>query len=692
MAKSARKGRGRARQTKAEDEETSIRKGGSIKAIKTWQDVEHDSDDDFDDSRDKVLLDYDRKLSKHDGLSGGESDEEVFGVKAAGSSSEVSEDDDDDAGNTQFYSDDDEEEEEEEEDNAGEYGDDGDGAWGKQKYNYYDADDIGTDTDDDEAAAKEEEEEALRLQKKHLEALDEDDFIDEFSAQLGVDTKGVSDGASRLVSAVDGSQAHIDLDQVSLNMDGSYNISEAKRDALEKLPEKQKLRIIQAESPELLSLVADMKTYWDAVRSDIKPILDKAASIGIKPDDHPALAFYATKYQLLMSYLNNVAVYLVIKASEHEDRGGVELRDHPVIGSIVEFRRRLEIMNALQEKLTPLLAMFSEELSSGSLAAAADSPSDSETRQADESDAEMAAAEEKVQPTSQKRSRDKTKAKGKTKKDKSGRSSAFLEIEPAAIDSYAELQKMLKKEKAASRKKSKSQQLEAIEDWRALEDGDFGEQEQLDEEDAEDKAHAVRRLRHHAKRVAQSRSKRENKSNISGDMDIPYKDRKLDKLRYDDKTAESIRKQADKYGDDLDMGVDLDMDLDSDLGESSKRDDDYYLQVQMAKEKEKAAKEAEKQAAKEARWRMMVEANEAEDAAVDDDAKRNINYQILKNKGLMPRRTKEQRNPRVKRRMRYEKAKKKINSSVAQVRQLDGSYGGEATGIKSNLTRSTRLG
>ncbi|KAJ2136908.1 something about silencing protein 10, partial [Coemansia sp. RSA 637] len=90
-------------------------------------------------------------------------------------------------------------------------------------------------------------------------------------------------------------------------------------------------------------------------------------------------------------------------------------------------------------------------------------------------------------------------------------------------------------------------------------------------------------------------------------------------------------------------------------------------------------------------WRRMADANAAQDAAVDDEAKRSVNYQILKNKGMMPRRSKDNRNPRVKRRKRYEKAQKKLSSSTAQVRSQEGNYGGEATGIKSSLSRSTRF-
>lgn len=42
---------------------------------------------------------------------------------------------------------------------------------------------------------------------------------------------------------------------------------------------------------------------------------------------------------------------------------------------------------------------------------------------------------------------------------------------------------------------------------------------------------------------------------------------------------------------------------------------------------------------------------------VTADVKRGITYQISKNKGLTPRRKKELRNPKVKNRMKYRKAK-----------------------------------
>lgn len=56
------------------------------------------------------------------------------------------------------------------------------------------------------------------------------------------------------------------------------------------------------------------------------------------------------------------------------------------------------------------------------------------------------------------------------------------------------------------------------------------------------------------------------------------------------------------------------------------------------------------------------------DATTVTDEKRGINYQISKNKGLTPRRKKELRNPRVKNRMKYRKAKIRRKGQVCVIK------------------------
>jgi len=65
---------------------------------------------------------------------------------------------------------------------------------------------------------------------------------------------------------------------------------------------------------------------------------------------------------------------------------------------------------------------------------------------------------------------------------------------------------------------------------------------------------------------------------------------------------------------------------------------------------------------------------------------------MLTNRGLTVKRKKELKNPRVKKRMRYEQAQKKMKSVRATaVSSKSTSYGGELTGIKANVTRSVKL-
>lgn len=75
----------------------------------------------------------------------------------------------------------------------------------------------------------------------------------------------------------------------------------------------------------------------------------------------------------------------------------------------------------------------------------------------------------------------------------------------------------------------------------------------------------------------------------------------------------------------------------------------------------------------------------------EEIGKRSITYQIAKNKGLTPHRKKEQRNPRVKHRNKFRKAKIRRKGAVREVRKELSRYGGELSGIKSTVTKSIKL-
>ena len=131
---------------------------------------------------------------------------------------------------------------------------------------------------------------------------------------------------------------------------------------------------------------------------------------------------------------------------------------------------------------------------------------------------------------------------------------------------------------------------------------------------------------------------------------------------------------------------------DDDGGDDDDDDDDdgaaaYYDSIKSGKAQQKEAREVK------ARERAAAEADDDGDDGDDaPDGKRGATNAMLKNKGLTVRRKKEQRNPRVRRRMQYERAQQKlVSAGVRKATPAATSYGGEATGIKRNVARSVPL-
>lgn len=87
----------------------------------------------------------------------------------------------------------------------------------------------------------------------------------------------------------------------------------------------------------------------------------------------------------------------------------------------------------------------------------------------------------------------------------------------------------------------------------------------------------------------------------------------------------------------------------------------------------------------------QLEENEDEEEELDPDAKRGITYQMAKNKGLTPKRKKIDRNPRVKHREKFRRAKIRRKGQVREVRREETRYSGEMSGIRAGVKKSTKL-
>ncbi|KAM8800961.1 something about silencing protein 10 [Rhynchonycteris naso] len=84
--------------------------------------------------------------------------------------------------------------------------------------------------------------------------------------------------------------------------------------------------------------------------------------------------------------------------------------------------------------------------------------------------------------------------------------------------------------------------------------------------------------------------------------------------------------------------------------------------------------------------------NSTEEQALEDkNAKRAITYQIAKNRGLTPRRKKIDRNPRVKHREKFRRAKIRRRGQVREVRREIQRYSGELSGIRAGVKKSIKL-
>ncbi|XP_061642202.1 something about silencing protein 10 [Phyllopteryx taeniolatus] len=76
---------------------------------------------------------------------------------------------------------------------------------------------------------------------------------------------------------------------------------------------------------------------------------------------------------------------------------------------------------------------------------------------------------------------------------------------------------------------------------------------------------------------------------------------------------------------------------------------------------------------------------------LDPEAKRGITYQMAKNRGLTPKRKKIDRNPRVKHREKFRRAKIRRKGQVREVRREETRYSGELSGIRAGVKKSIKL-
>ncbi|KAJ9113838.1 hypothetical protein QFC19_000031 [Naganishia cerealis] len=224
------------------------------------------------------------------------------------------------------------------------------------------------------------------------------------------------------------------------------------------------------------------------------------------------------------------------------------------------------------------------------------------------------------------------------------------------------------------------------------ENDEFGDATVLNAADSADKSAKKRSLRFHTSKIAATSARRAaaREALLGGDDDIPYKSKQA--------ARDAVLRRNSAAGD---GGEDLDG---SDWSEKDRKrarevmeaedaveaDDGYYELVKKRKTEEKQARKEEYDAT--AAQAIAVQRQEEAEAA--SSGPRSLTRAIEKNRGLTPHRKKTARNPRVKKREQYEKAKLKVSSQRAVYKggqsALAGSYAGEKSGI-SLASKSRRF-
>jgi len=718
-----------------------------------------DDYDDDDDGLDAFVHRRDRDSDRALGLleaegSGDEEEEEDVMPLTARASMHDDEDDDEEEDEEE----DEEDEEEDGEDSEAEEGGTGVTAlgWGSRKRDLYGGHDDDEDDEDElelderERADKLEEAEALKLQQAHAARLRAEDFDELLPA------KAAAAPSKRTHSAREQQSLEQELAELppalraQARAGGGAQMETVARDG-SGLSEAERLRIVEADAPELQALLAEFQESLKEAKERLEPVLEVARKRQLTNDG--GVRLLELKLQLLLSYCINLAFYLMLKSQ------GRAVRTHPVIDALLRHRLLLERMRPLETKLhyrlTKLLQLAAaadapgdargltdaqQDLSErpnpeallakggGARAAAAKGDEDDEDAEPDDGlyrPPKLAAVHYDDEPGGAKRRRQQERAVERASASRMVRElRAELSEAPQpvhaddfgrAIDADSSAVARFRKdeeerrayeesnfrrlnptkaEKIALKRRQAAATGVAVDELAAFDD--FSHLYEVATTQAVDpRAERVRALKQYMNSLEQRGGQNARKPGRSAEEDAPS--RTLEGRS--EKRAEKEAKRAAKAAlQDEDEGADEDgYDNSGAAGRKRRRSsldelpavDPYYKEVAEQSQNKKAAK-AVRRVAEAAEAAAAFASTELAEAAPDEARK--VGRDIEKNRGLTRQRKKIDGNVRVKNREKFRKAVIRRNGQVRAVQtQSDGPYGGEATGIKKNVSHSKRF-
>uniref|UniRef100_A0A4W6FL32 UTP3 small subunit processome component n=1 Tax=Lates calcarifer TaxID=8187 RepID=A0A4W6FL32_LATCA len=182
---------------------------------------------------------------------------------------------------------------------------------------FYDSDYVttkGKSQEELEAEEQEEEEEAKNIQKRLAANLSEEDYDLNFFQRRRMKRRPI-EKEERIVK---------DLKQMS---------------------QKEKMKLLKKESPELLELIQDFKTKLTELKDELQPLMQMVKDGKIPPGK--GAGYLKTKQQLYLNYCTNISFYLVLKAKR------IPAHNHPVIERLLTYRNLINELGAVDARLAP---------------------------------------------------------------------------------------------------------------------------------------------------------------------------------------------------------------------------------------------------------------------------------------------------------------------------------------------------
>ncbi|KAI0250963.1 Sas10 C-terminal domain-containing protein [Lactifluus subvellereus] len=633
-----------------------------MKRWNTLADIPMDEEDEFHASKDRILLEGEEVGADDDG-----DVDEVFALESLPSSDsdeneedvhqEGVEDEEDPpqpkvrasrtgkakAKPPQESDDDDDEMESEEEE-----------SWGHKKSAYYSSNAAELDSEDEEANELEEQE-AKRIQAKARDAMLDDDF-------------GLAD-----------------IDQGDAENTEDPLLEPALVVAAQPMPldKKATLRHIEKTNPETLALAYD----WEGIAVKVVQTQEKINELSSAEPDSQALGMAHLHNQALLTYATTLAFYFYLRASEYYSQRPELLRSHPIFSRLLQLKQALTTLEELDFHL---------------------SESDSEIGDSEE---DVSLEEEEgteVTSTLLKRYRkgsrlvfDDLAALLREAEEAAASVKSTSTSKPTVLPPPIKEPPKKKRKTSTTAKVAPAFDLEeptytppkrtSTHTLISGEDDAFGDATVLGTADAADKKARRHTLRFHTSKIESASARRLGARHaLGGDDDVPYRERRKEKAARAQREAQAGKRG--QGGDDLD-DVEPELPARAPRGTDAGEDEDfaeenangYYSLVQKQKREQKESKKTAYEAAK-AASRMEADNDSAE-------GPRSLTRAILKNRGLTPRRSKSVRNPRVKKRQKFDKAKKVLASQKPVFKPGAGDstwYGGERSGI-STVVKSVQF-